>query len=172
MITPRIIHLLGSFIGKNGLIIGNRFTALQRGNPSDSFHLPRSISLLPLPTPRSNPSITNDGNRRNPTGFSSPSFLYADNGGLAISTENNILRQVTQRSAEIFFLVFFHEHACFCTVILGHRHVLRRHAYCKALPPRDSVNNRIVTIIFMRIILEVVRGQSTYSQISSNFLEK
>lgn len=59
LITPRIIHLLGSFIGKNGLIIGNRFTALQReprGHPSI-----RSIFLVSLPLPLR--SITNDGNR-------------------------------------------------------------------------------------------------------------
>lgn len=123
LITPRIIHLLGSFIGKNGLIIGNRFTALQRqprGHPSI-----RSIFLVSLPLPLR--SITNDGNRVGwqPNWFSSSSFLYADNGGPAISTENNILRQVTPKVGRSSFL-FFHEHACFSTVIIpvGYRRVL------------------------------------------------
>lgn len=40
-----IIYLLGSFIGKNGLIIGNRFTALQK-EPSGGWPNPRSLSIF------------------------------------------------------------------------------------------------------------------------------
>lgn len=102
LIMPRIIYLLGSFIGKNGLIIGNRFTArYRRKEPTDPSI--RSIFFLVSSSPSDrvpNPSITNDrtrnrGGRRRGPGFSS---LLVSVCGIAqwrwpaISTENNILR--------------------------------------------------------------------------------
>lgn len=64
-----IIYLLGSFIGKNGLIIGNRFTALQKEpsggwpNPQVSLHLSR-ISFRVLVHDQSQVLQTTGGARR------------------------------------------------------------------------------------------------------------